>query len=141
MYYRYDHERSQKHPVYDEAILAGRVFLGPIELPVLDVTHRMGEVELADGGFYTNDIVQANCAFRQLARTGLTNTDLRTSSYLRDRFAYDGKLFRVLEMRILGQLQRSDIVIEINATQLKLDEIVNDPQFAQYAVDPAAWAD
>jgi hypothetical protein len=139
-YYRYDYERSQRHPVYDEAVSAGRIFSGPIDLPVLDVTHAMGEDELAEGGFYTVDAIQVNCSFRQIARTGLTHADLRNGSYLRDRLAYDGKLFRVLEMRILGQLQRSDVSVEINATQLKHDEIVNDPQFAQYAVDPNAAA-
>lgn len=135
-YFRFDYERSQRHTIYDESVQAGRVFDGPIDLPVLDVTHVLGETEQDDGGFYTNDRLRASAVFRQISRTGLTDGDLRNGGYLRDRLAYDGKLFRVLEMRILGQIVRSDVTVEINAVQLKLDEITNDPQFAQYAIDP-----
>lgn len=138
LYFRYDYARSTRHAVYDEAVEGGRVFSGPVELPVLDVVHAMGDVEQHEGGFYTSDSVEVMASFRQMSRTGLTHADLRTGRYLRDRLAYDGKLFRVREMRILGQLQRTDVSVVIEARQLKHDEIVHDPLFAQYAVDAVA---
>lgn len=137
-YFRFDFEKSQRHAVYDESVSVGRQFAGPIEVPVLDVIHAMGAVENIDEGFYTVDSLRVSCGFRQLGRTGLTDSDLRNSGYLRDRIAYDGRLFRVKEMRVLGQIQRADVTVEINAVQLKTDELVNDPQFAQYAADPTA---
>lgn len=135
-YYRWNYSASTRHSVYDEAIEGGRVFHGPVEVPVLSAVHVETEDALAEGGFYTNDQIQVNANFRQLARTGLTRADLRTNSYQRDRIAYDGALFRVLEMRILGQIQRHDVAVVINAVQIKSDEIPNDPSFAPYAVNP-----
>lgn len=137
-YFRWDYAASAENNVYDEAVGVGRQFLGPVEVPVLHVTPRFGEDELLDSGFYTNETIQVVAGFRQLARTGLTLLDLRNGKYLRDRFAYDGSVFRVLGMNIQGKLIRSFIIVEINAVQLKPDEIVDDPQFAQYAVDPVA---
>lgn len=137
-YWRFDYERSKRHSVYDEAIEEGRQFIGPHEVPVLDVIHTFGGDDLHEGGFTTNDSLRVTCSFRQISRVGLTNTDLRTSAYLRDRVAYDGKLFRVMSMKIQGQIQRSDVVVDISATQLKPDEIVNDPMFASYTSDPTA---
>lgn len=135
-YYRFDYSHSVEHNVYDEAVGTGRAFSGPIEVPVLHVIHEFGGDTLDESGFYTNDEIQVTSGFRQLSRTGLTHTDLRNGRYLRDRFAYDDKLFRVLKMSIKGQIVRSDIVISIRATQLKSDEIADDQMFRQYAQDP-----
>jgi hypothetical protein len=137
-YFRFSHGKSKKHSVYDEAVEVGRQFAGSVDVPVLDVRHGMGDVQGQQDGFYTVDSLQVSASFRQLSRTGLTEIDLRTNNYLRDRIAYDGRLFRVREMRVLGQIQRSDVVVEMSAVQLKPDELVNDPQFAQYVVDPSA---
>ena len=136
LYFRYDYSRSVEHPVYDEAMSAGRVFKGPVEVQVVHVVHSFGGDTLEEAGFYTNDALEVTCGFRQLSRAGLTHADLRNARYLRDRIAYDGKLFRVLEMSIEGQIVRSDVIVSIKAVQLKSDEIADDPSFAQYAVDP-----
>lgn len=134
-YYRFDFTNSVKHNVYDESSGAGRVFKGPIEVPALRVTHTFGGDMLEETGFYTNDQIQVTAGFRQLARTGLTHADLRNGRYLRDRLAYDDKLFRVLGMAIEGQIVRTDIIVTITATQLKPDEIADDAAFSAYAID------
>jgi hypothetical protein len=135
-YFRFDLSHSVKHNVYDEATSTGRAFKGPVEVPVLHVIHEFGGDTLNEAGFYTNDELQVTCGFRQLGRTGLTHADLRNGRYLRDRIAYDDKLYRILEMDIRGQLVRSDIVVGIRGVQLKSDEIVDDGMFRQYMSDP-----
>lgn len=135
-YYRFDYSHSVKHNIYDEAVGTGRAFSGPIEVPVLHVVHEFGGDTLDESGFYTNDEIQVTCGFRQLARTGLVHADLRNGRYLRDRLAYDDKLFRILQMSIRGQIVRSDIVVVMRAVQLKADEIPNDVVFRQYVSDP-----
>lgn len=135
-YYRFDYAHSVEHNVYDEAVGTGRAFSGPIDVPALHVIHDFGGDTLDESGFYTNDEIRVTCGFRQLARTGLTHADLRNGRYLRDRLAYDDKLFRILAMAVQGQIVRSDIVVTIRAVQLKGDEIADDALFAQYAVDP-----
>lgn len=138
LYYRFDFQNSQESNIYDEATGTGRVYKGSIEVPVLHVVHTMGGDDLEEAGFYTNDQIQITVAFRQFSRTGMTHADLRNGSYLRDRLAYDDKLFRVLGMAIQGQIVRSDLVVSIDAVQVKSDEVVDDVQFAEYAVDKMA---
>jgi hypothetical protein len=58
--------------------------------------------------------------------------DLNTQNYLKDRFVYDTKVFRVTSVQVLGQIKQKDIIVSIDATQVKPDEMVNDLQFAQY---------
>lgn len=137
-YYRFDFASSEESNIYDESIGTGRHFKGPVEVPVLHVIQTMGEDELDERGFYTNDTISVTCGFRQLARTGLQWVDLRNGSYLRDRFAYNDKLFRILGMATQGKLVRSYLIVEVTAVQLKTDEIADDAQFSQYAVDPMA---
>jgi hypothetical protein len=138
-YWRFDHADSVMDDVYDEATGAGRVFYGPYAIPVLHVVHLQGE-DTAGGtkGFYTNDTLSASASFRQVALTGMTLADIRTNAYLRDRLVYDEKAFRVTRMTALGQIQRADLILAIECQQLKADEIVDDAQFRQWAVDPNA---
>jgi hypothetical protein len=73
-------------------------------------------------------------SFDQIKKMGLDKMDLNTGNYLKDRFVYDTKVFRVTRIEIMGQIQQKDIIVSIDATQVKPDEMVNDIQFAQYAV-------
>lgn len=138
-YYRFHSELSVEDPVYDEASGSGRVFHGPFSVPVLHVVHLQGD-DQAGGtqGFYTNDTLHVSAGWRQLARIGLTRTDVRTNGYLRDRVVYDEKVFRVVRMTALGQIRRADLIVVVEATQVKPDELTGDVQFAAYAVDPNA---
>lgn len=136
-YYRFQRELSQVDPVYDEGTGAGRAYLGPIVVPVLHVMHVQGD-NRAGGtvGFYSSDVLRATVAFRQFTRTGLSVPDLRDEEYLRDRCVYDGKVFRLTSIRSLGQVQRADLILALEAVQVNADELADDAQFAAWAVDP-----
>lgn len=136
-YYRFERDLSQVDPVYDEAVGAGKQYLGPIVLPVLHIVHTQGD-NRAGGtvGFYSSDTLQATVAFRQFTRTGLSIPDLRDERYLKDRCVYDGKVFRITRILSLGQVQRADLILAIEAIQVNADELADDPQFAAWGVDP-----
>lgn len=137
LYYRFSAEESQTDDLYDEGTGVGRVFNGPIPAPVMHVTHEEGPAEQRAEGFYYSDRIHITAGYTMLRRTGLTDMDINTGSYLRDRLVYDGKVFRVLDIQILGQIQRRDIIVSIDATQMKPDEFTGDPQFDAYATTPA----
>ena len=61
--------------------------------------------------------------------------DVRTGEYLKDRVYYDQKIFRVTKLAIQGQIQQRDIIIELAATQMKPDELIDDSLFVQWASD------
>lgn len=132
-YYRFSKEDSQTDDLYDEGAGVGRVFDGPIPVPVMHATHEEGPAEQRNEGFYYNDNIHVTAGFTMLRRTGLTDMDLQSQSYLKDRIVYDGRVFRVLDIKVLGQIQRRDIIVAIDATQMRPDEMTGDPQFAAFA--------
>lgn len=133
-YYRFQYEQSNVDPVYGEAEPPmGRVYFGPNLIPALHVIHTEGDNDNTERGFYSNDRAHVTLSFDELKRLGLDRMDINTQNYLKDRFVYDGKVFRVTNFQILGQVQQKDIIVAIDATQVKPDELVNDLQFAQYA--------
>lgn len=132
-YWRFDRVNSEINDVYDEGFGAGRVYRPPVELPCLHVTHDEGGGEANNTGFYWNDNIYISCSYEQFTRTGLTEADVHHQGYLRDRILYDGLVFRVTDMHVVGQIQQRDLIVSIEGTQVKPDEMANDPQFVDYA--------
>jgi len=133
-YFRFAYDQSSNDPVYGEADSPnGRVYDGPMLIPALHVLHTEGANDDGVDGFYYNDTAHITMSFDQIKRMGLDRVDLNTQNYLKDRFVYDTKVFRVTRMEVMGQIQQRDIIVSIDATQVKPDEMVNDLQFAQYA--------
>ena len=134
-YYRFSHVLSEMNDVYDEGDGAGKVYRPPVTVPVLHVNHNEGPNEDLDTGFYFNDDLYITASFDQLFRTGLVFQDIRTNKYLKDRIVYDTRVFRVTDMNIVGQIDERDIIVGIQASQVKPDELVNDPQFADFLAE------
>ena len=134
-YYRFAYDQSSVDPVYREANAPlGRIYFGPNIIPALHVIHIEGDNDNSEDGFYYNDRAHVTLSFDQVKRMGLDRMDLNTQNYLKDRIVYDDKVFRVTGFQVLGQIQQRDIIVAIDATQVKPDEMVNDVQFAQYAI-------
>lgn len=128
-YYRYWTENSQMHAVYDEPTGTGLAFHPPVDIPVLHATHNEGPNQDTATGFYFVDDLYVTMSYSQFVRTGLTEADVRTQNYLRDRVVYDGKLFRVTQMHVTGQISQTDFVVSLEGSQIKPDEYILDPQF------------
>lgn len=138
-YFRFQRAESEMHDVYDEATGAGRVFYGRWQVPALHVTHvEAGNTDPRDSGLYVTDTLRVVLEFDQLAKFGLTAIDIRHGSYQRDRIAYDGLLYGVQQVTVLGQMRRRDVIVSIDAVQIHNDELVNDPAFIAYQQDPSA---
>lgn len=132
-YYRFDKEHSVMDDIYDEATGIGRQFLPAIQIPAIHVTHVEGENKNGDMGFYYNDDLEATFSFRSFQGVGLTLADIKTGNYLKDRVVYDDKVFRVEQLSIEGQIQRRDIIVQLRSTQMKPDELIDDPQFSRWS--------
>lgn len=130
---------SVVNSIYDEGDGIGKVFDGPFAIPVLHVNHLEGGSEELETGFYFNDELHITGNFVQMERSGLPNLDIGTKEYLLDRIVYDQKVFRITRIEILGQITNRDIIVAIDATQMKPDELVNDQQFAAWAGLPGGY--
>lgn len=134
-YYRFAYDQSSVDPVYGEADAPlGRIYFEQGLIPALHVIHIEGDNDNSEDGFYYNDRAHVTMSFDQLKKLGLNRMDINTQNYLKDRFVYDSKVFRVTSFQILGQIQQKDIIVAIDATQVKPDELANDIQFAQFAI-------
>lgn len=135
-YWRFVRQEATTDPVYDEGSGAGKVYSGPIALPCLHVVHLQGG-DMAGGtvGFYSSDTLTVTVAFRQFQRTGMYLADVRDEMYLRDRMTYDRKVFRLTRITALGQIQRADLILQIEGAQVNADELVDDAQFGAWATD------
>jgi hypothetical protein len=132
-YFRIDRASSEMDDVYDEGWGVGKKYRPAVNLPALHVTHDEGEHQTTDSGFYFNDNIYVTASFDQVMRTGLTLQDIEHESYLKDRLIYDRRVFRVTQIHVLGQIRTRDVIVSIEGTMVKPDELVNDPQFAEYA--------
>lgn len=134
MYYRFDEDNSVTDPIYDEAgVDGGRAYFPPISVPCLHVIHVDGENEYGQYGLYYNDTLDATISFMAFTGTGMRLADIENGTYLNDRVVYDRKVFRVYQLLVRGQIQQRDIIIALHGTQMKPDELIDDPMFAQYS--------
>lgn len=132
-YYRYDKADSIEDDIYDEGSGVGKEYLLIPSVPVLHVVHTEGTDEDLDTGWYYNDLLHVTASVDMLRHIGYQDLDLQTGSFLKDRIQYDDKIFRVTGIKVLGQVQRRDIIVTMDATQVKWDELVDDAQFARWA--------
>lgn len=133
LYYRYWGSESEIHDIWNESTGVGRIWHPPAEVGVLHATHIEGAAEDRAQGQYWNDTLYATASFDQLRRLGLTEMDIQTQSYINDRIVYDFRVFRVTRIQVMGQVQQRDVVVSIEGTQVKPDEMMNDSQFSAFA--------
>ncbi|MEU1816094.1 hypothetical protein ABZ543_12985 [Streptomyces roseifaciens] len=136
-YFRFEYDQSEMHDVYDEAVGRGKEFYGRWQVPALHVVHNEAtNTDPRDTGLYITDSLHVICEFDQIYKVGLTEADIKHACFQRDRIAYDKILFAVKHVEIQGQIRRRDIIVSIDGEQIKDDELVNDPLFADYLHDP-----
>lgn len=119
--------------VYDEGAFAGKVYHPPFILPVLQAVRDEGAASIRKEGVYSNDELHLTCLFDELVRAGLTDIQFTPWKYHLDRVIYDDLVFRITKIAVLGQVQDRDIIVGIDATQVKPDELVNDAQFRRWS--------
>jgi hypothetical protein len=132
-YYRYSHTDPAGEDLYDEATGQGKVYAGPYRIPALHVIHSQGAAQDTPQGLYSVDNLSITASFDALRRLGFTDQDIDHDKYLTDRLVYDDAVFRVTSIAVLGQIQNRDIIVSIEAVQVKPDELVNDVQFAHWS--------
>jgi len=133
LYYKYLKDSSQFHDVYGEPTGSGRIFQSPEAIPVLSVVREEGSAEQLDGGLYWTDTLHLSASFAQLTKAGLTQLDIVHGRYLNDRLGYDGRIWKVTRIAILGQITKRDFIVGVDAVQMKGADLTEDPQFADWA--------
>ncbi|MFI1796558.1 hypothetical protein ACH427_04260 [Streptomyces sp. NPDC020379] len=131
-WFRFSPETSQRDDIYDEGTGTGRAFWGPLSVPVLNAYRDQGTADRTERGLYQVAPLSVTASLRQLERVGITEPGLLNYRYLRDWIGYDGRLFRMEKIDVLGRLRRRDAIVALTLTEVKADEITSDPMFATY---------
>lgn len=137
MWWTFSPEDTQIDPVYDVGSYdgGGRRWRDPFEIPVVQASIAQGPYYQNDRGFYTVDnltlLINAPLAYRLLPEMMA-----KPDTHLLDRIEYRGSLFRPTIVYPKGHIQNHLVVVRIDAEEVKPEEAVNDPQFAQYAGEP-----
>jgi len=131
-YYRLDPDATQYDDVYEEVLSGGRKYKPVIRLGCLHVSLLQGENDWDDKGFYYNDDIRALVPYEIYTGSGMPLADMDTGAYELDRIVYKQKVFRVVEINVRGQIIEHPNIVAIDATQLKPDELHEDPLLAVY---------
>lgn len=136
LWFLFDKETTANtgHSVYDESQGgSGSDWLEPFWLPVYAAIRTEGPQQMGDTGMYTTDAVRLVVSYRTAQRHGLVDFGLASDDRLNDRFVYDDVVFQVSDIQVRGQIQERDIVIGIQALEVDPNELINEPDFAQWA--------
>lgn len=130
----FDEADTAVNSIYDEPDSStGKLFIGPIRVPVISAVRRMGPQEGGEEGLYTVDTLDVRASYEMVRRVGITpEIDLNTTNHLNDRLGYEGRYFDIQAITSDGQYDPTHtyLTLDIRAKELRPDELQYSPQFA-----------
>jgi hypothetical protein len=129
----YDPSNTTVDPIYDTgASTGGRMWRGPYDLPVIRAVIGQGRVDQNERGYYNWDNLHLTVNgydLEKIAPGVLNNPDLQA----RGRILWKGEIFRPVSVQQRGIIAERFVLVSLDLVQVMPEEMVNDPQFQQYA--------
>lgn len=123
--------------IYDEpSVMGGRSFtLAASPMPVLSAVPLEGANAPGDAGRYVTNRVALRMSLRQVMSAGMPDLSRNYEAHYGDRFVYRGLVYDVTAIVSEGNIDATDtdIVLRVEGTQLRADELTSDPAFSTYA--------
>jgi hypothetical protein len=135
-YYLDENVTTMVDDIYDVSSATpgeGRRWMLPFNMPCVTAQLVRGSNEMNERGFYVVDtlrIVLNVGDVQRLVPEMLVNPD----NHIRDRILYRGNVFTPSRVLPRGHFGYNWSVVTIECTEVNSDELVNDPQFKQYAL-------
>jgi hypothetical protein len=133
-WYVYDPVNTTIDPLYGVGSYdgGGRRWKGPYKLPVIKARWSQGGVPQDDAGFYSADDLHLTLDAEEIERVApgvLNNPDIQN----RGRIIWKGQVYRPYYVQQAGIVAERYTLVIVNCKQVMPEEMVNDPQFSQYA--------
>lgn len=131
-WWQFDAARSTKDDIYDVASYdnpAGRIWKRPVSIPCLSAQIFQGQTFQDERGFYNIDRLHLTIDMRTLWRL-LPSLPEGSDTHLKDRVVFRGQVYSPYQVWSRGQVGHTYTILTVDLTQVKSDELVNDPQFA-----------
>lgn len=137
LWYLYDAVNSAVDPIYDTGDnftsgSGGKVWTGPFHIPTVRTVIKQGDSKTSAVGFYNADTLHITLNSKDIeaiAPGTMYNPDFQD----RSRVVWKGEVFRPISSQQTGIINEDFILLSIDCLQVMPEELVNDPQFAQYA--------
>ena len=132
-WWEYDPEATAVDDVYDVgSVDGGRRWKDPFTMICINVNLYHGVTVQDARGFYNTDVLRISLNVKDIESLMphmITSTDDR----LKDRVVFRGEVFRPNRITPKGQLTDDYTIFTIECVQINPEELINDPQFSDYA--------
>jgi hypothetical protein len=118
----------------DSAVGNGRKWLEPFRLPTISAIIARGGSLMNDRGFYVTDTLTITVNVGDIMRLIPTMVE-DPQKHIKDRLVYHGEVYTPSAVLPHGSFGYRWSVVTITCTRVNPEEMVNDPQFLQYAED------
>ena len=141
----YNSTTSVVDPIYDVGSNSGgRRWDGPHSIPVVNAALFQGVTVQGDRGFYNTDVLRVTINMDVIDGSSLSGSDSQIipelrylptnpDSYLRDRIIFRNQVFTPKQIFAKGIITDDYTLFSIDCNQVNAEEMINDPQFQQYA--------
>ena len=133
-WYVWNKDGSSIDPIYDVGAVdgVGRQWYDPVEIPVVRAVIKQGQTNLVQEGFYNADRIHLTVE-RDVMMSLIPDLFDNPDPLNRDRFIWKGEVFRPLISQEAGIVLNRFTILSFDAQQVMPEEMVNDPQFQEYA--------
>lgn len=133
-WWRFDKEGTTVDEIYDVGdSTGGRYYHQPITIPTILAVIIQGEVRQTDRGFYNTDVLRATVNITEIDAHLQDSLSDALNDYYLDRIVYRHEVFVPTRVYPRGLVGDKYTVFTIEADQVNPEQLVNDPQFLNYA--------
>jgi hypothetical protein len=142
LWWVFNPDRTHIDPTYDVGSYwnRGRVWFTPFEIPVVLATIEQGPGGHNERGLYTVDYLRLVINTPEILPY-LPNIAYEPDAHLLDRIEYRGSLFQPTNVYPKGHVEHEMVVIQVEAEQIKDEEVVNDTQFNGRRQYPSSFSE
>lgn len=133
-WYVYDKVSSRVDDVYDVgATPDGRMWHEPRYLSCIEAIDLEGTESLNERGLYIVDRLKVTFTVQAAQEAGLSHVVTSPDSHAVDRIVFQNIVYDVDQVRVRGLLKNAYVICAADCTQVKPEQLVNDPQFRIYS--------
>jgi hypothetical protein len=134
LWYVWDKDATHIDPIYDVGASdgVGRQWRTPVEVPTIRAVVKQSQTNLVQQGFYNADMLHLTLD-KEILMSIIPDLLNDPDPLLRDRIVWKGQVYRPYQNQLMGIISERFAIINFELQQVMPEEMVNDPQFQQYA--------
>jgi hypothetical protein len=143
-WYIWDPTHTAVDPIYDvgqdiSGATGGRTWRGPFVLPVVRAVIKQGQVKNSAVGYWNSDELHLTLNIEDVEKVSpgvIANPDYQN----RGRIIWKNQVYRPYGVQERGIIAERFTILSVECIQVMPEEMVNDPQFLEYATRPELLA-